>query len=66
MGIQVCMYSLVTYPTLSSINQAQHNIKQKTKFRYTEMLPLGITVTFLFVIYQKSENSNKSLSLWQL
>lgn len=63
MGIQVCMYSLVTYPTLSSTNQAQHSIKQTTKFRYTEMVPLGITVTFLFVIYQKSENSNEFITM---
>lgn len=56
----------VTYPTLSSTNQAQHNIKQTTNLRYTEMLSPGITVTLLFVIYQKSENNNKGLLLWQL
>lgn len=60
------MYQPVTYPTLSATNQEQQNIKQTKKFRYTEMLSFGITVTFLFVIYPKSENSNKSLSPWQL
>lgn len=59
----MCMYSLVTYPTLSSTNQAHHNIKQTTKFRYTEMVPLGITVTFLFVIYLKSEDSNEFIAM---
>lgn len=27
------------------------------------MVPLGITVTFLFVIYQKSENSNEFITM---
>ena len=30
------------------------------------MFPVSITVTFLFVFYQKSENSSKVLLLWQL
>lgn len=30
------------------------------------MFPVGITVTFLFVVYQKSGNSSKVLLLWQL